>query len=116
MEITRDMIYIDGDFLLNDDQTMITAYIETWFDTEEKFGENLGDDDDTYLNLYANYNVETEELTCEYVISTTDSYTTKNYIPTANEAKLIKSMMEDVCQEIHGCSLGEFADPMSFTM
>ena len=66
MELTRDMIRIDGDFSLNDEGTVVTAYIETWFDVEKKFGVNLNDDLDAGLNFYANYNVETDKLTCEY--------------------------------------------------
>jgi hypothetical protein len=116
MELTRDMIRIDGDFSLNDEGTVVTAYIETWFDVEKKFGVNLNDDLDAGLNFYANYNVETDELTCEYIVSKANSCVAYNYQPTAAETKLIAEMMQEACQDMHGCDLLDYANPMTMNM
>ena len=116
MELTKDMIVIDGDFSLNDDQNVVTAYIETWFDVEKKFGIDLEDDPDAGVNFYANYNVETEELTCEYIVSKTNSCMAYEYEPTEKEAELIKQMMQEACQEMHGCDLYSFAEPLTMSM
>lgn len=116
MELTKDMIKVDGDFSINDEQTIVTAYIETWFDVEKKFGVNLEDDPDAGVNFYANYNVKTDELTCEYIVSKNDSCMAYAYSPTESEAELIKQMMQDACWEMHGCDLCNFADPMTMSM
>ena len=116
MELTRDMIRIDGDFSLNDEETIVTAYIETWFDVEKKFGVDLEDDPDAGLNFYANYNVETDELTCEYIVSKTNSCIAYSYEPTEAEATLIAEMMQEACQKMHGCDLYNYANPMSMNM
>ena len=52
MEFTKDMMKVDGDFSINDDSTIITAYIETWFDVDEKFGTDINKDDDASINFY----------------------------------------------------------------
>lgn len=70
---------------------------------EKKFGINLGDAAE--MNFYANYSVETGELTCEYIISKSDSCMAYAYEPTETEVQLIEEMMEDACFEMYGCSL-----------
>ena len=47
--------------------TEITAYLETWFDVDKKFGTNTKDDDDVWLNVYAKYNPfdDTLRIECE---------------------------------------------------
>lgn len=116
MELTKDMMKVDSDFSINDDSTIITAYIETWFDVDEKFGTDVNKDDDAWINFYANYNVETEELTCEYIVSKTDSCMAYEYSPTESEAELIKEMMQEACWKMHGCDLYHFANPMTMSM
>ena len=116
MELTRKNIRIDSDFGIDDDQKMVTAYFETWFDVDEKFGTNINDDDDAWLNFYADYNIETDELTCFYLICRPNNCTDHEYKPTEAEEKLIKEMMQDECMKYYGCTLKEYASPMDMTM
>ena len=39
-----------------------------------------------------------------------------DYKPTDKEAELIKQMMQEACQEMHGCDLYSFADPLTMSM
>ena len=116
MEITRDMIRIDDDFSVDDDQKIVTAYLETWFDVDKKFGTDVNDDDNAWVNFYADYNVETDNLTCFYLISHPNSCTDHEYKPTVAEAKIIKEMMQETCMKYHGCTLKEYAASMDMTM
>ena len=53
-ELTREDIAIDRDMDVDCDIGQeITAYIETWFDVDEKFGTDTSDDD-VWLNMYIN--------------------------------------------------------------
>lgn len=57
-EFTRLEIVIDPSMDVDDTET-ITAYIETWFDVDAKFGTRTGDSDSEWLNLYAEYTPNT---------------------------------------------------------
>ena len=116
MELKREMLNIDSNFEIDDDQRIVTAHIETWFDVDEKFGTNTNDDADAWVNLYANYNFDTDELTCEYIVSRSDNCMDYEYIPTETEAELIKEMMQDTCQQHYGCTLKEYATSIDMTM
>ncbi|HCA28211.1 MAG TPA: hypothetical protein DEP23_00795 [Ruminococcaceae bacterium] len=62
-ELTRSDIAIDGDMEIDCDiGQIVTAYVETWFDVDKKFGTHTADDDDVWLNLYAKYNVPEDAL------------------------------------------------------
>lgn len=116
MELTREMLNIDSDFEIDDDQRIITAYIETWFDVDKKFGTDTNGDDNAWVNLYADYNVDTDELTCTYIVSRPDSCMDYEYMPTEKEAELIKEMMQDACQQHHGCTLKEYTNSIDMAM
>ena len=67
--ITKDNIEIDRELFNEDDH--INAYIAAWFDVDSRFGtETHGTDD--YLNVYANYYPETEELEVGYTLIKAD--------------------------------------------
>ena len=52
-ELTRDDIAIDDEFEVDAETGQeITAYVETWFDVDEKFNVDTSDDD-VWLNMYA---------------------------------------------------------------
>ena len=95
-ELTKDMLVVDGDMEVDCDIGQeITAYLEVWFDVDEKFGLRINDEDDTWLNLYAIYNPFADTLRLECEISRNDSSTYFNYIPTAAESQTIKDMIAD---------------------
>lgn len=67
--ITKDNIEIDRELFIEDDH--INAYMAAWFDVDGRFGtETHGTDD--YLNIYANYYPETEELEVGYTLIKAD--------------------------------------------
>lgn len=108
-ELIRSDIIIDRDMEIDCDiGQIVTAYVETWFDVDKKFGTNTRDDDDVWLNLYAKLNVPEDSLQLEYEISKSDGSEYFDYTPTDAEAQLIKTMMREKCEEVHGCTLEEF--------
>lgn len=92
----------------------ITAYIETWFDVEKKFGITLPDDS-TWLNMYAKYNPyeDTLRIECEIDKENGDNEYF-DYKPNADESDLIKTMIaecimketnktpQEYCEEFYG--------------
>lgn len=48
LELNRDNIVVDPDFDIEDGK--ITAYLETWFDVDRKFGTHTADRDDEWLS------------------------------------------------------------------
>lgn len=86
----------------------ITAYLETWFDVDKKFGTDTASDDDKWLNLYAKYNPFEDTLRLEYTVTTSSSYEDGDYEPTEDEAKLIKEMIAERIQAEHGQTPQEF--------
>lgn len=71
-ELTRDDLVIDPDMEIDDDGSIVTAYVETWFDVDRKFGTHTADDPETWVNLNAKYNTESRELLTEYQIDRPD--------------------------------------------
>ena len=68
-ELTRDDIEIDAEMEIDCDiGQIVTAYVETWFDVDRKFGLQTADDPCTWVNLYAKYNVPEDDLKMEYII------------------------------------------------
>ena len=69
-EITEDDIRISKDDLdidADDGCITVTAYVETWFDVDERFGtETYGTSD--YINLYARYDTYTGNMELVYHI------------------------------------------------
>ena len=55
IEMNRDNIRIDPVLEVDTDWSppCISAYIEIWFDADEKFGTHTHDRDDAWINLYA---------------------------------------------------------------
>lgn len=96
------------DLEINDDGDGISAYLETLFDVDEKFGTNVNDDDDSWVNFYAEYFPESGELKCVYIIDKPQNNEEYEYIPSKAEKDLIVSMMEELCQKEEGCSLADF--------
>ncbi len=95
------------DLEINDDGDGISAYLETLFDVDEKFGTNVNDDDDSWVNFYAEYFPESGELKCTYVIDKPQNNEEYEYIPSKAEKDLIVSMMEELCQKEEGSSLAD---------
>ena len=88
----------------------ITAYLETWFNVDKKFGISINDEDGAWLNMYAKYNPFTDALRIECEISRENGSEYFDYEPTENEAKLIKEMIAEKIQSEHGETPQEFCN------
>lgn len=112
-ELERKDIVVDSDLEVNDDCNAVTAYIETWFDVDAKFGTNTADNDGRWLNLYATYHIDTGELTMEYFVEDDTEVTGPfSFSPTEAEKKLVKAMMEECCLSQHHCTMKEMCDDL----
>lgn len=90
-ELERKDIVVDRDMDVDcENATEITAYLETWFDVDKKFGTNTKDDDDVWLNVYAKYNPFDDTLRIECEIDKPKGSEYFDYTPTEAEERLIK--------------------------
>ncbi|MDE7327899.1 MAG: hypothetical protein K2N63_16755 [Lachnospiraceae bacterium] len=104
-ELTREDIIIESDMELADDnENQIVVYAETWFDVERKFGLRTRDEAETWVNLYARYDVAEDSVAMEYVISRQSEEETHDYIPMESEAKMIKGAICEKLEEYCGCT------------
>lgn len=88
------------DLEIDDDGTAVTSYIGTYFDVNKKFAVNVGSEDGTWVNFYARYVPDANELSCFYYVNRENNQSeTTEYFPTEKEKNLIISLMEDYCQK-----------------
>ncbi len=109
-EMNRNNIGIDPSLEVDSEWNppCISAYIEMWFDVDEKFGTNTRYKDDTWINLYALYSPVYKTLRLEYYIDSDTRCTGPfAYEPTESEASVIMEMIEEKCREIEGCTCAE---------
>lgn len=110
-ELERSDIAIDRDMEVDCDIGQeITAYIETWFDVDKKFGIHINDEDGTWLNLYGKYNPFADTLRLECEISRENGSEYFDYEPTADEAQLIKDMITEKIREEYHQTPKEFCE------
>jgi hypothetical protein len=67
--VTKENIEIDRELFIEDDH--INAYVAAWFDVDARFG-TATYDTASYVNVYANYFPETEELEVGYTLIKAD--------------------------------------------
>lgn len=110
-ELERTDIAVDSDMEVDCDIGQeITAYIETWFDVDKKFGINTASEDGTWLNMYAKYNPFADTLRIECEISRDSGSSYFDYVPTDAEAQLIKDMIAEKLRDEHGQTPKEFCE------
>lgn len=110
-EFARRDLAVDRDMEVDCDIGQeITAYIETWFDVDQKFGTNIADEDGTWLNMYGKYNpfVDTLRIECEIGRDNGSEYF--DYEPTSAETKLIKDMIAEKIREEYHQTPQEFCE------
>ena len=100
--------YIHEDLELSVDNQFITALVETQFDVDKKFGINVSQDDDAWVNLYAGYNPVTESLKVFYYIDTYNGDYEREYIPTEEEKNAFISVMQQACIKQNEMNCREF--------
>lgn len=88
----------------------ITAYLETWFDVDKKFGTNVNANDGEWLNMYAKYNPFEDTLRIECEIDREKGASYFDYEPTASEAELIKDMITEKIKVVYGQTPQEFCN------
>lgn len=72
-ELERKDIAIDPDIQVDEEkESLIRAAIEIWFDGDEKFGTHTAEDEDVWLNFYAQYDIKADTLSLEYAIDRPD--------------------------------------------
>ena len=109
-ELTRDDIAIGNDMQIDGDIGQeITAYIETWFDVDKKFGTDTSADD-VWLNMYAKYNPFEDTLRIECEIDKPLDSEYFDYEPTESETQLIKDMIAEKIQSLYEQTPQEFCD------
>lgn len=113
-ELERKDMVIGRDMEVDcDEGIQITAYIETWFDTDKKFMVHTDADEGTWLNMYAKFNPFEDTIKIECIISRMDGDQDFEYTPTKAESDLIKEMITEKIKLLHNMSPKEFCD--SFT-
>lgn len=108
-EFERKDIIVDRDMDVDcENVTEITAYLETWFDVDKKFGTNTKDDDDVWLNVYAKYNPFDDTLRIECEIDKPKGSEYFDYTPTEAEERLIKDMIAEKIKSEYGQTPQDF--------
>lgn len=108
-EFERKDIIVDRDMDVDcENAAEITAYLETWFDVDKKFGTNTKDDDDVWLNMYAKYNPFDDTLRIECEIDKPKGSEYFDYTPTEAEERLIKDMIAEKIKSEYGQTPQDF--------
>ena len=112
-ELTREDIVVDPAMDWDSDTPQeLTVYLDSWFDVDKKFDLHILDEHDTWLNLYAKFNVQEDTLSLEYEVDRDTGSEVSSYIPTEGEATPIKRMIREKCLEAHGCTVEDYIADM----
>lgn len=96
------------DIELNDNYDGVSCQFASIYNADEKFGTHINDEDDSWVNFYAEYSPENKELKCEYCLHTPTTEECRLYIPSAEERQLIIFAMEEYTQDCYGENIIEF--------
>ena len=104
LDFTKDQIDVE-DMEVNDDNNGVNSKIEMYCDIDEKFGTNINNEDGAWMNLYVTYYPDIDRLDIDLYISRDDSYEDIDYTPSKEETALLKTVMEEYCQQHEGMSI-----------
>ena len=107
-ELTEKDIDIEEELIINDDGASVNAYLGTYFNPNEALGTDIDNSGDEFVNLYADYDSESGELSMSYYVVKRDLEYSKPYNPSETEKEMVLNLMETACQKQNGCSLDEF--------
>ena len=107
-ELTEKDIDIEEELIINDDGVSVNAYLETYFEPNEVLGTDIDESGDEFVNLYADYNSESDELSVSFYVVKRDKEYAEEYNASESEKEIIRNLMETACQKQVGCSLDEF--------
>ena len=117
-ELERSDLVVERDMDVDcEDGQEITVYLETWFDTDKKFGTHTNGDEGSWVNMYGKYNPFADTLRIECEIDTDDNKPNVyfDYSPTDAETALIKTMIAEKIKEEYGQTPQEFCLDVSGT-
>ena len=111
-ELTRRDIDIEPENIevYFDDPHVINFYIQTWFDVDKKFGINILDEDDTWLDMYGKYNPYSGSFHIDCFIERPDESEHFKYEPTENETKMIIDYLEEMIKTRFNQTPKEFCE------
>lgn len=102
-----------GEEIIQAEYGKLNFYVKTEFDVDAVFGTNvLTDENDDWLNIYANYDVRNDELcdSLELTLCKADgSNENWSYPLNAAEKEALRCKMEEYCQQQTGMSLHSYA-------
>lgn len=99
---------ISEDMELNPELQSIFVPMETWFNADKKFGINVANDDNAWVDVFTDYNPATKELHMYYAIDTYKQVYEREYIMTDEERNMITNYIEQQCQKKYQMSCMEF--------
>lgn len=107
--------FVFGDEIIEQDGKL-NFYIETWFDVDKVFGTDvLTDQNDDWLNIYANYDMERGEVcdTLDLALCKGNG-SDEHFTYSLNEAEkeVLLRKMDEFCQQQTGMSLTEYAQQL----
>lgn len=97
-EWTEDQLKIPPGDVEYEEENVVSAYLETWFDVDQKFGTHTHDDPDTWINLYAILNLTQNLLTMKYFICKEDGEEEFAYIPTTKEREMVIRLIREAME------------------
>ena len=115
LELERNDLVIDSDMEVDcDTGHQITVYIETWFDSAEKFAGFVDTSDIDWINMYGKYDPFADTLRIECEANYPDQRIVSfDYQPTEAEAKFIKEMITEKIREVYNQTPQEFCEELS---
>lgn len=78
---------------------VISAYLETWFDVDQKFGTHTHNAPEDWVNLYAILNLKENLLTMKYFVDTPTGQQEFSYIPTTMERELVIRLVREAWEQ-----------------
>lgn len=112
-ELTEKDIDIEDELIINDDGVSVNAYLGTYFNPNEVLGTDIDDSGDEFVNLYADYNSESGEISLSYYVVKRDKEYASDYNATTAEKEMVLNLMETACQKEYDCSLDEFVKELN---
>lgn len=97
-EWAEDQLKVPANDISYEEDDVVSVYLETWFDVDEKFGTHTHDEPDTWINLYALLNLTQNRLTMKYFICKQDSEEEFVYIPTTKERQLVIRLIREAME------------------
>ncbi len=107
-ELTEKDVDIEEELVINDDGVSVNAYLGTYFEPNKVLGTDIDDSGDEFVNLYADYNSESGEISMSYYVVKRDKEYAVDYNATTSEKEMILNLMETACQKQNNCSVDEF--------